>query len=178
MPRWLSQEEQHLWRCWISVTAALDRAIEADLVSSGLTNADYEILAHLSEAPGEAMRMTDLAASVLVTKSGLSYRVGVLEERGFVRRHEVDDDGRVVMACLTKQGRRAIEAAAPSHVETVRQWLIDHLSPRTLKSLTADLESLLASKSLTPHGERSSQQPPARSRISAAASGRQGSRRG
>lgn len=152
MTRWLSDEEQNLWRAWIAVNAALEENIEVDLHRRGLTQSDYEILAHLSEAPNDTLRMTELADAILLTKSGLTYRVSQLEARGLVLRRTCPQDGRGVWATLTKSGRRLIETAAPDHVETVRDSLIDHLRPATRKALLADLKVLLAGQGKQMHG--------------------------
>jgi len=153
MTRWLTDEEQVLWRSWLATNASLHEAIEADLRSHGLTQADYEILAHLSEAPDGILRMTELAGALLFSKSGLTYRVAHLEERGLVERRSCGDDRRGVWAVLTKAGRRLIEETAPSHVETVRAALIDHLRPETKRALLADLDGLLDARRLPVHGD-------------------------
>jgi DNA-binding MarR family transcriptional regulator len=150
--RWLSDEEQRLWRLWITVTADLQHRIQQDLEASGLTEADYEILAHLSEAPGDSLRMTDLARQTLFQKSRLTYRVAHLETLGLVSRQPCEGDARGVLAVLTKAGRRTIEKAAPSHVETVRDALIDHLRPGTRRALIADFEAMLETRSQKVHG--------------------------
>lgn len=152
MTRWLSSDEQRLWRAWIAVNAELERGIEEDLASSGLTAGDYEILAHLSESPDGELRMSELASQILFSKSRLTYRISQLEARGYVERCDAEDDGRGVIARLTRTGRRAIEAAAPSHVTTVREALIDHLRPGTLRALRDDLEALLKAHDREPHG--------------------------
>jgi DNA-binding MarR family transcriptional regulator len=59
-----------------------------------------------------------------------------MQQRGLVRREECDSDGRGAWIVLTDVGRRAIEAAAPSHVASVRRHLIDRLSPEQLAALT------------------------------------------
>lgn len=152
MTRWLSDEEQTLWRLWITANAELEHAIEEDLLEQGLSPADYEILAHLSESAEGRLRMSELADSILVTKSRLTYRVAQMEARGFVERQATDEDGRGVIAVLTRAGRRAIEKAAPGHVETVRASLIDHLRPATRRALATDLRGLLEACHREPHG--------------------------
>jgi DNA-binding MarR family transcriptional regulator len=150
--RWLTAEEQTLWRAWLATSAELARAIEDDLLEHGLSPADYEILAHLSESADGQLRMTELAGAILVSKSRLTYRVAQLEERGLVERRASEDDGRGVTAVLTRTGRKAIERAAPGHVETVRAALIDHIRPSTRRALTADLCALLRARHREPHG--------------------------
>ena len=60
-------------------------ATDAQLIrDSGLPHGYYEILVHLSEAPGRALRMTQLAKASTYSKSRLSHAVARLEERGWV----------------------------------------------------------------------------------------------
>jgi hypothetical protein len=44
---------------------------------------------------------------------------------------------------LTANGREAIEAAAPQHVEDVRRWFIDVLTPEQLDALADISDSVL-----------------------------------
>lgn len=143
MTRWLDPQEQETWRAWVSSAVAILDRLDADLRDRGLSHADYEILAHLSEAPGSALRMSALAEVVLISKSRLSYRVDRLEERGWVKRHSCDDDARGVWASLTAAGRRVIGSEAPRHVALVRELLIDHLRPGTQQALRKDLGAVI-----------------------------------
>lgn len=142
MTRWLSPSEQTLWRLWLAANASLHEAIEEDLGTHDLTEADYEVLAHLSEAPDGRLRMTELARTVLLSRSHLTYRVGRLEERGLVERHACTIDARGIEALITRSGRRLITRASVGHVETVRRALIDHLRPDTIRALTRDLTQI------------------------------------
>lgn len=58
-----------------------------------------------------------------------------MTKRGLVAREEGADDGRGAFVGLTPAGCKAIEAAAPHHVETVRRLVIDPLGPRDLATL-------------------------------------------
>lgn len=143
MTRWLTSEEQRAWRAWLATASSVLERIDSDLRERGLTHADYEILAHLSEAPEGALRMGQLASQVLQSKSRLSYRMDRLEEQGIVARRACDDDARGTWAVLTPKGRRLIEREAPRHVELVRQVLMDHLRPQTQRALIKDLAAAL-----------------------------------
>ena len=135
-PRWLTAEEQRIWRLFLQACEALFAAAEAQLVRDfGIPHGYYEILVHLSEAPGRALRMTDLANASTFSKSRLSHAVARLEERGWVVRRECPTDRRGQIAQLTDVGFAALAAAAPSHVEQVRKSLIDVLTPEQLAHL-------------------------------------------
>lgn len=134
--RWLSTEEQHTWRLFLRACESVFAATDAQLVrDSGMPHGYYEILVHLSEAPGRALRMTQLARASSYSKSRLSHAVARLEERGWVERHECPTDRRGQIANLTDSGFAALEAAAPGHVQQVRASLIDVLTPEQIASL-------------------------------------------
>lgn len=127
-PRWLSGEEQRVWRAWLDVTRLLDERLNRQLVAdSDLTLAEYEILVQLSEHPQRQLRMSELAERIVHSRSRLTHTVGRMEERGLVRREPCESDGRGVMCVLTDFGFDTIAAAAPGHVESVRTALFDPL---------------------------------------------------
>ena len=143
-PRWLNAEEQKSWRAWLYSTQLLQDRLDRDLVhETGISHAYYEILVALSETPGRAMRMSELADRCLSSRSRLSHAVSRLEERGWVRRQVCAEDGRGLLAVLTDEGFTALEAAAPVHVESVRTHLFDQLSPEQVAAMRDIGETLL-----------------------------------
>ncbi|MEV0756510.1 MarR family transcriptional regulator [Streptosporangium sp. NPDC050280] len=136
MTRWLDDDEQRTWRAYMAasqlVLEELDRQLQRD---SGMPHAYYAVLVKLSEAPERMMRMSELAAEVNSSQSRLSHAVKRLEERGWVRREPCDADKRVSWAILTDEGLAALTAAAPGHVEVVRQILFDRLTADQLRQL-------------------------------------------
>jgi DNA-binding MarR family transcriptional regulator len=144
-PRWLSDDEQAAWRSFLSAVAMLNAAVDTQLQrDSGLSHADYEILVRLSEAENHALRMSELADRTLFSRSRLSHAVGRLERAGLVRREPYPDDRRGLCAVLTDQGLRALDAAAPGHVETVRRALFDALSPEQIEQLRSIAQAVIA----------------------------------
>jgi DNA-binding MarR family transcriptional regulator len=125
------------WRGYIDTVGPLAAALEADLAEFGLTNGDYEVLAWLSEADDEQMRMCDLAERLRLSPSGLTRRLDGLVSGGLVERAPSSADRRVMMATLTRTGRRLIETTAPDHVESVRRHLIDLLTPAEIAALAS-----------------------------------------
>ncbi len=103
----------------------------------------YDILVMLSEAPGRARRMSDLAVATRSTRSRLSHAVARLEELGWVRREACPTDRRGWMAILADEGLAALEAAAPKHVESVRTHLFDRLSATQQTQLREICETML-----------------------------------
>src|SRR5215831_9121819 len=85
--RWLTAEEQAAWRSFMAGCRALFTAVDAQLQrDAGMPLAYYEILVRLSEAPGRALRMSQLAEAASASKSRASHAVARLEERGWVCR--------------------------------------------------------------------------------------------
>ena len=151
MTRWLTDDEQRAWRAWIEASILLNQRLSADLQRlHDLTLADYEILVHLSEHPERRMRMSELAEATLVSRSRLSHQVDRLVRRGFVERQECAVDKSGFFAALTSEGWTAIETAAPDHVDSVREHLVDVLGPKGFASLgnacTTIAENLQASE--------------------------------
>lgn len=134
-PRWLDPVEMRAWRGHLRMSWLLAAAIERDLRRLGLSHPDYYVLVRLSESPDLRMRMTELAEGIQWSKSRLSHHVDRMERRGLVRREECASDARGAFACLTETGLRAIQAAAPDHVESVRRHFVDVLTDEQLAQL-------------------------------------------
>lgn len=135
-PQWLTLEQQRAWRAYLESNLllfdALDRQMQQD---SGMPHGYYEILVRLSECPGRAMRMSELAVSTRSSRSRLSHAVARLEERGWVERLDCASDRRGQVAHLTDEGYRVLESAAPGHVSAVRANMIDLLTPEQIRTL-------------------------------------------
>ncbi|WP_351223171.1 MarR family transcriptional regulator [Streptomyces sp. NPDC002133] len=138
--RWLSDTEQCAWRTYLDVNRLLTYQMEKDLQPFGLTMNDYEILVNLSESADRRMRMSDLAAATLQSKSRLSHQITRMENAGLVRRENCESDRRGLYAVLTDHGIHTMQKVAPHHVESVRQHFIGLLSPEALADLSEALK--------------------------------------
>lgn len=135
-PRWLSAEELRTWVRLAAVVELLPGVLDSQLRrDAGLTHFEYFTLAMLSEAPERTLQMTALAQRTNATLSRLSHVVRRLEERGYVERRACPTDARATNALLTEQGWQKLVATAPGHVETVREHVIDALSPEQVTQL-------------------------------------------
>lgn len=144
-PRWLTDEEQASWRAFITAVTMLNRQWNQDMLAAhDLSMDDYGILSSLSEAPDGRLRFGELASSLRVAKAHVTYRFRRLEERGLVAREACDTDARGAFAVLTPDGRRRIEEAAPTHVESVRMRMLDHLTPEQLRVLGDAMTAVVA----------------------------------
>ncbi|MDX3657731.1 MarR family transcriptional regulator [Streptomyces sp. ID05-26A] len=134
---WLNAEEKDAWTGLVSMLLLMPGRLEAPLQQeSGLSLFDYLVLSHVSEAPDRTIRMSELAHLANGSLSRLSNVVKRFEQRGWVVRSPDPDDGRYTVAFLTDEGYEVVEAAAPTHVRTVRQFVLDPLSAADRQALT------------------------------------------
>ncbi|MFC4498718.1 MULTISPECIES: MarR family winged helix-turn-helix transcriptional regulator [Streptomyces] len=135
-PRWLTDEEQRVWRSYIHASMLLedhmDRQLQRD---AGMPHIYYGLLVKLADAPRRRLRMTELAMLAKITRSRLSHAITRLEKSGWVRREDCDSDKRGQFAVLTDEGLEVLGRAAPGHVTAVRNAVFDRLSPEQQKSL-------------------------------------------
>lgn len=144
-PGWLSAEEARAWLGYRRMHALLDLQISRDLAGdSGLSEADYDVLSSLSESPEQMLRLGDLAAHMLWSKSRLSHHITRMQQRGLVARRDCAADGRGAMLTLTETGWQAIRSAAPPHVASVRRHFIDLLSADQVRALGDLAETVVA----------------------------------
>jgi len=128
------------WRRYIIASRRLLDALDYDLDHHELSMADYEVLAQLSDAPDRKMRMSELADMAMLSRSRLSHRIKVMEKAGWVKREACPVDKRGYFAVMTAKGWKAIVAAAPDHVHSVRSRFIDHLTKEDQKTLAEIFE--------------------------------------
>ncbi|WP_030315556.1 MarR family winged helix-turn-helix transcriptional regulator [Streptomyces flavochromogenes] len=137
-PRWLTDEEQHVWRAYLHATTLLEDHLDRQLQrDAGMPHIYYGLLVQLSQAPRRRLRMTELAKSAKITRSRLSHAIARLEKNGWVRRENCPSDKRGQFARLTDEGMEVLRQNAPGHVAAVRQALFDRLSPDQVKQLGA-----------------------------------------
>jgi len=135
-PLWLDDAEARAWRGYMRMRTLLHAQILRDLArEAGLSGPDYDVLSNVSEAEGRRSRLGDLAARMAWSKSRLSHHITRMEQRGLVTREDCTSDGRGAFVVLTDAGLRAIQAAAPGHVASVRRNFIDLLSREQLDAL-------------------------------------------
>jgi DNA-binding MarR family transcriptional regulator len=143
-PNWLDPREDRAWRAFVHAHHRLTVRLNQLLIQeSGLTQADYEILAVLSGNPTGRLPAQEVGALLQWEKSRLSHQVRHLQEQGLVAREPNPADGRSSMICLLPAGRRAIEDEAPQHLRDVRRYFIDLFTPAELDLLAALHERVL-----------------------------------
>jgi DNA-binding MarR family transcriptional regulator len=102
----------------------------------------FEVLLRLGRTPGHALRMSELAAQVSFSASGLTRLVDRMSAAGLVRRDVCAEDRRGALCVLTDEGEARLRAALPVHLELVQAMVVDVLSPEELDTLTALLRRI------------------------------------
>jgi DNA-binding MarR family transcriptional regulator len=143
-PRWLDDRQQRAWRGYLAMQAQLQAQLNRELqADSGMSLADFDVLVALTDRPDVQMRVLELAEALQWEKSRLSHHLARMERRGLVERQDCPDDARGAFVVLTEDGRRAIERAAPSHVEAVRSLVFDGLDPQQVDTLADVAQAVL-----------------------------------
>jgi DNA-binding MarR family transcriptional regulator len=123
--------------------ATLLRRLDTDLEKeTGLALADFDVLAQLARAGGE-LRMTELAARALISRSGMTRRVARLVDEGLVRRASAETDARGVVVALTKAGMARLARTAPVHARGIRRLFLGRLDDQELAALESALGKVI-----------------------------------
>ncbi len=124
----------------VFANAKVFAAVEHDLQKqTGLSLTFIDVLSRLSDAPGGRLRMQELQARSLFTRSGMTRLVDRIERAGLVRRERVPGDRRGVFVVLTPEGERAYEAGIDQHRADVEREFGSRLSPDQHKAVAGAL---------------------------------------
>ena len=144
MTRWLDDHEQHVWRSFLTASSRLEGHLARRMQDEAdLSMADFAVLVQLSEADGGRLRAFALGRELQWEKSRLSHHLTRMERRGLVRREDCGSDRRGAYVVVTDAGLAAIRAAAPAHVDAVREAVFDRLTPEQVDRLGEACDTLL-----------------------------------
>jgi len=132
------------WRTFLQAQATVVRRLEADLEADGqMSLADLDVLIQLAEADGHKLRMSELADTVLLSRSGMTRRVDRLEAAGLVQRHECAADRRGAYAGITEAGLERLRGSRPTHLRGIEEHFIERLSATDLAAIREALGRLI-----------------------------------
>lgn len=127
---WVDARGMRAWRELLRAHARVTRILEAELEQAHrLPLASYDVLVQLAEAPGRALRMSELAQAVLLSRSGLTRLVDRLEREGLVVRESCPSDARGTLAVLTPAGLDRLRAASGTHLTGVARHVLAKYTP-------------------------------------------------
>jgi DNA-binding MarR family transcriptional regulator len=146
----LSATEEAFWRALMRIVLSLPRRLDNDLVRTvGITANEYTVLMCLSEAPGRALRMAELANAAALSASRMTRLVDDLQSRGLVTKRASVEDGRGNVATLTPAGVAKLKKAWPTHLASVREQVFDHVDPAAVNTTARALSQIAARLSET-----------------------------
>jgi DNA-binding MarR family transcriptional regulator len=132
----LDHEELAAWRGMLRVHSDMTRVLDAELTHRhGLPLSSYEVLLFLADSPDGRMRMSELADSVLLSRSGLTRLVDRLERDGLLEREQCEEDARGYFAAITDRGRALFTDARRTHLAGVRECFLSRFSRDELRTL-------------------------------------------
>jgi DNA-binding MarR family transcriptional regulator len=140
---WLTDEQQRAWRAFSVMQLRLTSLLDRELRASGLTYAEYVVLAALTEHDPPRLGMSELLEVLGWERSRLSHQVSRMGRRGLLAKSVDPIDARRASVEVTTSGLSVLEQAAPDHVAVVRRHVIDCLSPAELRELGAVSQHLL-----------------------------------
>jgi DNA-binding MarR family transcriptional regulator len=142
-PNWLNAREDRAWAAFVYAHQQIEVHLNRRLQASGLSGADYEVLAALSARDEDRMPAHALCNALGWEKSRLSHQLRRMQKDGLIDREPNPDDARSTMVRLLPAGRAAIERVAPAHVADVRRNFIDLFTPAELDMLATLNERVL-----------------------------------
>ncbi len=132
------------WGGLLDVHGRLMRVIEADLQERvRISHPEFEVLLRLSWADGRRMRIQDLAAQSVLTRSGVSRLVERLERVSLVAREAAPEDRRGAYAVLTDRGAATLDEALVGHARLVRSTFLSRFTRAELATMAAFWRRLL-----------------------------------
>jgi DNA-binding MarR family transcriptional regulator len=120
--------EEPTWRALARFMVAGPRLLDEDLQRGAhMSLSAYSILLHLSEAPGRALRITELANRAYLSGSRTTRLVDELIADQLVTKQRNAADGRGFDVTLTEEGLMALQQAYPVHLRSVRARVMNHV---------------------------------------------------
>jgi DNA-binding MarR family transcriptional regulator len=142
-PRWLDEDQQRSWRALVVGSTLLMDRLDDDLRREfNISLTEYEILVRLSERPGRALRMAQLADALAHSRSRVTHTIDRMERAGYVVRGTTPEDGRGIVATMTDKGHDLLREAAPVHVEGVRSYLVDQVDDADFAALGRAMDAV------------------------------------
>ncbi|WP_265522774.1 MarR family winged helix-turn-helix transcriptional regulator [Oerskovia flava] len=141
----LAPDEERAWRAYQRMQARLGQHLARELAQeTGLSDADYDVLHALGDAPDGRLRAIELRLAVEWEKSRLSHQLRRMEQRGLVTREACSDDLRSWDVVLTDEGRDAVTRARCARVRSIHRHVLDRLTPDQVAALTDIADTLNA----------------------------------
>lgn len=134
-----------LWKTFLTVHTRLVAQVEQDFKQAELPPFEwYDVLIALKQAPGQRLRLSDLADALLVNRTNTTRLVDRLEKAQLIRREACRDDRRGAFAVLTKAGLEMQQKMWAVYAQSIAQRFGRHLTEADVAVLTKALSAMLA----------------------------------
>lgn len=123
--------ETHLaaWRAVLNAHTSVVAHAEDALAAAELPPlAWYDLLWAIRRAPARRMRMAELAASLTISRGGLTKLADRLENAGLICREPADNDGRGLYAVLTVEGNTLLRRMWPVYSSVLRETFVSAIT--------------------------------------------------
>ncbi|MGH2496007.1 MAG: MarR family winged helix-turn-helix transcriptional regulator [Ktedonobacteraceae bacterium] len=141
----LEQSRLVAWRSFLTAHAALINQIERELQEAGVVPLSwYDVLFALYDAPGQRLRMNELASAIVLSRSGLTRLVDRLEAEGLLNRERSASDRRGAFAVLTEKGIEAMRNAWPVYAKGIDEHFARYLSDEDTRIMIGVFQSILS----------------------------------
>jgi DNA-binding MarR family transcriptional regulator len=132
------------WRAVLLAQSRALRAIERDMNDANVISLTwYDVLLELNAAPEGRLRMLDLAARAVLSRTRISRVVSELEEYGLVERIADPEDKRATLASITTSGRKALAHAAPHYLSGIEKHFNCYLSAHAKQTIATSLQRVI-----------------------------------
>jgi len=140
----MTNDDVAAWRAVLLAQSRVVRAIERDLdVAGAISLGWYDVLLEINAAPHRRLRMQELAARAVLSRTRVSRIVGELVEAGYVERLPDPDDGRAWLATMTADGRAALKRTAPLYLDGIDRHFNRHLSADDQRRIAGALQQVV-----------------------------------
>ena len=130
--------------------AAALRAIEQDLSRGGVPLTWYDVLLELNAADRRRLRMQELSARVVLSRTRVSRLVDEMVTEGLVEKRPDVDDRRSTWAVLTRKGRDALRRTAPAYIAGIHEHFTRHLTPDEQQMVSRALAKVVTAHETQP----------------------------
>jgi DNA-binding MarR family transcriptional regulator len=139
----LDATEERAWRDLARFFVVAPRLLDEDLQrGANMSLSTYSALTHLSEAPGQTLRITELANGAYLSGSRTTRLVDELVADGLVVKRRCSEDARGVDVILTAKGLQTLQRAYPVHLRSVRSRVLDHVPRSALPALAQAMRAI------------------------------------
>jgi DNA-binding MarR family transcriptional regulator len=131
------------WSGFLWAHAHLVRALDSELEREhGIPLATFDVLFQLSIAVNHGLRMSELADTIVLTRTGLTDLVDRLESDGLVDRERSENDPSDIAVRITDRGLDMLALVTQTHIAGIKKYFLQSLSKKQTQQLAIIWQAL------------------------------------